>query len=442
MLFRKDTKCSACFFVTMLIIIIVFSSVVVAADKVTLNIFAPDQIVSEALIDTVGPMYEKETGVKVIVDIFPYSSCHEKTIIELTSNSDAYDLFVMDSIWSGEVMQSGKAWDISRFTADPNLPELNLQNFSSYSDAYSTLNGTRYGIPLSENTPILIYRKDLFEKYGIAEIKTWDDFYNAAKKLTLDLDNDGKIDIYGTVMTVQEQDPGYSEWTFRLIGFKPFEDGKFIFNDEHKPIFNNPKGIEALERLKSIMPYCPPDTLAYGHGETGITYKEGKIAMLITWQDVLRQMEDPEFSKVVDKNEYVMIPYTEEDHPYGGIASSWTLVINKASKYPEEAYKFMAWLTEGDAYKKFIEAGEPGVAYLPIRNDPEWIKKMPFLKPWQEFSDAITIPTQYSEFTEVQRIIWEEIVAYLADKKSAETALGDAESRVYKLMESAGYYKK
>lgn len=409
---------------------------------VTLRIFSGDMIFAQTLATTVATQYEKETGVKVIVETFPYSSCHEKTIIELAAGSSSYDLFIADCIWTGEVMASGKVWNLAEFMADPDLPKLNLENLSRYSDPYNTQKGERYGVVVTENSPELVYRKDLFEEYGIPHpVRTWDEFAQAAEKLTFDRDGDGRVDVYGTVLLEQEQDAGYSEWTFRLIGFKPFEDGKYIFNSKAEPAFNTPKGIKALKMLKDVMPYSPPDTLAYGYGEACTAYKQGKIAMVTTWQDMLKDMEDPQFSKVAGKNGYTMIPYVEPDRPYGGISGGWNMFINKASRNPKEAYKFMAWMSGEFTHNAFAEDGEPGIAYTPIRNSSKWVKEMAFLKPWQEFPGVITIPTQYPEFPEVQRLIWEEIADYLAGNKSVEAAIKDAETKVYGLMERAGYYK-
>jgi len=418
-------------------------SVVFAGEKITLKIFSPDMIFAKVLEEVVGPEYEKETGVKVETEIFPYPNCHSKIMIELSSKSNSYDFFVADCPWAGEMMKSGGLLDLNRFMANPKLPKLNLDKLSSFSDQYCMVGDKRYGIVMSENTPELVYRKDLFEKYGIDDIKTWDDFYKAAKKLTLDLDGDGKIDIYGTVINMQEQDGGYSELTYRLMGFKAFEDGKYyILNEEGKPILNNSVTLRALEMLKSIKPYCPPSTLGYGYAEASTAYKLGKIAMIVSWQDQFKGIEDPNFSKVVGKNKYTILPYVEEDRPFQGEVGGFEIFMNKSSKNPEEAYKFLTWLAKGDAYLKFAEAGEPGVASLPFRNDPKMIEAHPYLGPWQNIEAGYILPVRFPEFTEIQRIGWEEISNYLADKKTAQDALDDAESRVYDLMKMAGYLKK
>ena len=43
-----------------------------------------------------------------------------------------------------------------------------------------TINGKLYGVPYNTNVRVLVYRKDLFQKYGIEAPKTWDDLVKDA----------------------------------------------------------------------------------------------------------------------------------------------------------------------------------------------------------------------------------------------------------------------
>ena len=54
--------------------------------------------------------------------------------------------------------------------------------------------------------------------------------------------------------------------------------------------------------------------------------------------------------------------------------------------------------------------------------------------------DLKQIPTQYREFTEVQRIIWEKTTQYLTKGKTAKGAIADVWERVYALMKEAGHF--
>ena len=62
------------------------------------------------------------------------------------------------------------------------------------------------------------------------------------------------------------------------------------------------------------------------------------------------------------------------------------------------------------------------------------LEKMPFLAAWNDIENAAYIPVWFEQFTEVQRIIWEEVATSLDGKKDSETAMADAESRVREVM--------
>lgn len=429
-----------------LCLVVGFSIQAMTAPKVTLKLFTTDALYAHSLSTTVAQQYEKETGVRVVVEMFPYDESHEKTMFELAAGSPSYDLLIADSIWSGEVMQSGRVYRLEEFFTKPGFPQLELENLCmSTSTNYNTYEGKLYGIPVAENTGTLIYRTDLFSKYGLSgPPKTWAEFEEYAKKLTFDTNGDGAADVFGTVLLEVEQDAGYSQWTQRLVGFRAIEDKKYVFNNKNEPIFNHPTGIKALELVSDVLPYCPPGTMGYGHGEAIMGYKQGKIAMFAEWQDALFGFEDPTQSKVAGNIGYTILPYVEKDRPYGAVVSSWTLFINRASKHPDEAYKFLAWMTKGEAYELMGRGSAAGIAWVPLRDDPELLKEKPFLQAWGEYRDAgldlKQIPTQYREFTEVQRIIWEETTQYLTKGKTAKGAIADAWERVYTLMKEAGHF--
>jgi len=411
-------------------------------EVIELRILTMDLPFGRALITTIAKEYQKiNPNIRVTGELVPYDTLHEKVMTELAAGSPTYDIITTDCIWAGEVV--GNRWvyclDDMR-SEDPSLPPIHYENLLEASLVYVTYDGKRWGLPAGLNTQALVYRVDLFEKYGVKVPRNWDEFLEAAKKLTLDLDGDGKIDVYGTTLVMGAQDPGYSDWTFRLFGYGPIKEGQregFIFTDDAKPAFNRPEAIKAIERLKEILPYCPPGCLGFDYPDAASLYYEGKLAMLVHWTDTFVDAENPAVSKVVGKNGYTRIPADVVNYQSVGYYQLW---INKASKHPKEAYKFFAWMSEGKAYHLMYEAGENALVYKKDVQDPEIRKKVPFLKVWDEIEHTVPIPVWYPEFTEVQRIIWEEVSLALADKKTSAQAIEDAYNRVYELMRSHGYY--
>ena len=58
---------------------------------------------------------------------------------------------------------------------------------------------TRMALPIFNGGSMIYYRKDLLAKAGIdpKSLTTWDAILKAAKKLTVDSDNDGRVDVWG-----------------------------------------------------------------------------------------------------------------------------------------------------------------------------------------------------------------------------------------------------
>lgn len=60
-----------------------------------------------------------------------------------------------------------------------------------------TYNGELFGLPLCAAPFVLLLREDLLEEAGIEVPQNFEELTEAAKKLTVDIDGDGKIDRYG-----------------------------------------------------------------------------------------------------------------------------------------------------------------------------------------------------------------------------------------------------
>ena len=66
------------------------------------------------------------------------------------------------------------------------------------------MDGSTWGLPLVTFPIAFWYRADWFKEAGLEVPTTWDEWYEAAKALVKDVDNDGKIDRYGSVLGIAE----------------------------------------------------------------------------------------------------------------------------------------------------------------------------------------------------------------------------------------------
>ncbi len=389
-----------------------------------------------ALRDEIAAAFLKETGIKLTVDVTPYDTLQEKVFLELGAGSSSYDIVTTDCIWVGACINSKWILSVDDMKAkNSSLPDIKWDTVIPSALPYvADLDGKKYGIPSSLTTPTLAYRKDMFEKWGLQPPKTWDEYYKLLEDVKTKIAADGLKDTYPTCLVQGEQDPGYSDWTYHLFGYGPVEkkgDG-YILSADGKPIFNvNGRGVKALNELHDILPYSPEGTLGFGYGEASNLFNSGKSMMLLTWNDFYSDTENPDFSTVAGKVGYTAIPKHEmQVNPVGG----FQLFINAASKHPEEAYKLFAWMMQGPAYDMILEKGETGILVRKDLENPDVLKKLPFLAAWKDIQNAAYIPVWFENFTEVQRVIWEEVANSLAGKKTSEQAMQDAEQRVTQAM--------
>jgi ABC-type glycerol-3-phosphate transport system substrate-binding protein len=387
----------------------------------------------EALRDEIAQRYESATGTKIITDVTPYDTLQEKVFLEMGAGSSSYDIFTTDCIWVGAAINNGWAVSVQDMKAKKSdLPDINWASVIPAALPYiADLDGKRYGIPATLTTPSLIYRKDLFEKYGLKPPHTWTEYFKVLEKGKQALEAGGQTDTFVTTLIQASQDPGYSDWTFHLFGHGPIKDDQYILDKEGNPIFNTDgRGAAALDALHRVAPYCPPGFLGFDYGEAANLYGSGKALMLLTWNDFYADMEK-DGSAVQGLNGYVAIPRHEQQvNPVGG----FQLFISSKSKNPEEAYRFFAWMMEGQGFELIRDKGEKGILTPTDLKDPAILKENPFLDTWNHIENTAYIPVWFEKFTEVQRIIWEEVAASLAKKKGSEEAMTSAEERVREVM--------
>ncbi|MDF2958461.1 MAG: extracellular solute-binding protein [Paenibacillus sp.] len=161
------------------------------------------------------------------------------------------------------------------------------KDFAAQKDNYvpeiwnlSVNDGKLYGMPWIGHTIQLIYNKAMFEKAGIKEApKTWDELYEAAKKLTIDTNGDGKPDQYG-IGLAGKQGPDLA-WMYGM--FAQQAGAKLVNKNasgQYEVAINSPEGQKALEFYTKLMKEtAPPDSLNKDGGAIMADFRNQVIAM-------------------------------------------------------------------------------------------------------------------------------------------------------------------
>ncbi|MEW5815057.1 MAG: sugar ABC transporter substrate-binding protein [Spirochaetota bacterium] len=275
-----------------------------------------------------------------------------KVQLELVS-ADNLIPYYATNLAGGNTPDIGVTWDsltIEYVTKDYALPLDDIVNDMGGIDEfvkYSLFNkdGHIYNMPYAGGGPVLWIRKDLFEKYNIKIPETWDEWLDAAKKLTLDTNNDGSIDIYGTTIAA-----GKNNMTEAILFVLIWQTGHTAFDADMKPTFNNEGTIKALQFLKNLAKYCPPGIGEYSYYEMIDALSSKRVASTIYWGRVLGHLKD-NAPDLLDKIQAVPLPTDKIKVTY---SSHDDYLVFKNSKYPEIAKDFLKFIVTGDRMADFL----------------------------------------------------------------------------------------
>lgn len=266
--------------------------------------------------------------------------------------------------------------------------------------------GKTYGLPWIAQPVILYYNKDLFKKAGVAEPTdawTWDDFYNAAKKLT---------------------DPNKGQYGVTVNGWPPIHmfiwqaGGEVISPDLKSSPIDSPEAIKALDFYGKIIynpEVAPPRNVVNEQGFSEM-FKKGKVAMFFGGA-----ADDLDRVPGLDAG-VALVPKGPKNR--ATFAWSASTVISAQTKHPQEAYDALVELTEGIHNWKIVAPRKSLAtkAHL-VKAEPRKEKAADTIIKAASDMRAFRIIPRHPEW---DTIFWEQVQDPLFSKKGAAADLAKA----------------
>jgi raffinose/stachyose/melibiose transport system substrate-binding protein len=369
-----------------------------------------------SLWDRIAADYEKEhPGVKVQFKYLENEAFKAKLPTMLQSDDSRPSAFYS---WGGGVMQAqDKAGFLRDISAEVAASEKNL---ASTADEAFEVDGKAVGVPYEVGEVAFFYNKKLFEKAGVKaeDIKTWDDFLAAVKKLKA-------AGITPIVVGAGEKWPMhfyYSYLVMRLGGEHALADAKAGKDGG----FKNATFVEAGERLRELAALEPfqPGYLQTSHAQSAGIFGDGKAAMDLMGQWVLG-MQGPSSTngkglapEDIGIFSFPIVPggKGKATDVLGGING---FLVTKTA--PKETVDFLNFFSQ-EKYAK--EAAATG-GYIPVYKGAEAAIKDPLVK---HLADDLAVTTYHQNFFDqdlgpsVGRVINDISVAVAAGEMKPEAA--------------------
>jgi multiple sugar transport system substrate-binding protein len=386
------------------------------------------------------PQFKAETGIDVDMEVISYIDMHSKLVPQLVSPKGSYDAIVVDFYWVGEFTKAGWLMPLDDLVKRDNfdvgvyVPKL--------MELVGRVDNTLYMLPFYNYSMAIIYRKDMIEdpkeqaafkaKYGM-DLKipqTWDDYWKQVEFFSRDTDNDGKTDMFGTVIQGQRGDCISMQWSNYLYA----QGGQY--NDSNwNPTLNSEAGVRALTAYReALQKFSPPGSESYCFDEGFNVVAQGKAFSLQTFNIMFAGFEDPESSKVVGK--VAITP-----NPGGGLNGAWGWAIPKSSPNKEAAWKFLKWVESYEiAKKRALLGGAPTQTKIFV--DPEVVAARSY---YPILGKILAGAQQFPVFTYTTQLVEEmgrELNLAATGEKDVKEALDAAAEAFRKLLIKDGKLSK
>ena len=378
--------------------------------------------------------HEKNPRIRIKTQVAPHSSTQYHAIItqRLKNQDPSVDVFLMDVVWPPEFGNAGWAMDLtSRF------PPREQAKFIEGPIRANTWQGRIYGIPCYLGAGLFYYRKDLLDKYHFDVPRTWGEMLTQGEAI-IKGENDPELYAYSG------QFKQYEGLVCDMLEFLWSNGGAVIDRKNDRVVLdkNAAIGAVAFVRDKIIGKAAPRGAVNYEEPESLGLFVQGKAIFHRNWPYAWAIANDPRKSRIAGRIGVAALPAFRGHHSASALGG-WQFGINRYSRHPEEAWRFIHFMSSFRSQK--ILALEAGLA--PTRKnvyqDPEIQERMPHLKAFlPAFKEARPRPLSpvYPMISqELQRFFSRAIVEKDSDLPEMATATS---ARIEKLLQLASMIKK
>ena len=345
--------------------------------------------------------FEKKTGAKIRVVTPGWNETIEKTKQSLVDPNLNYDIFVVIAMWQGMLFANDHIEPVPQWVKD----KIDWEDvLPIYKNSVLSHNNTAYGIPYDGDCINLYYRKDIFEnkqyrekffkEYGfeLKPPKTWKEYKIIAKFFNnWDWDNDGKKE-YGNALLRKKGDIAMLQFFATAAAYAKHPDDKAYFFDKDtlKPRLTTPAFEKALNDYIELLDYAPDGAVSFAGHDVRNNFVTGKVAMAIDWADLGIYAAQNKISILSsDQVGYAQIPGSDAvynantkkwENRYNQVSSisgSWSIFINKDSKYKNLAFEFAAHMGSKELSGKLVAISGNAVnpsRYSHFKEARKWVQ--------------------------------------------------------------------
>lgn len=354
---------------------------------------------SQELLDK----FENETGIKVEVSSLKESDLRNKVMTAAAGKTSPADVIFTGISNFGVFGHSGILKPLNDFVEQSTFDSVMGQQFFQIA-------GETYCVPMYQQMVMIDYDKAALEQIGLkgSDIKTWDDFENAALKLK----SEGIME-YPLAFAVRH-------WSWYLMALS---QGSTLFDADGNPTFNDPSdpGYKAFIQLIRYFEegLISPERLTSPNAHP--SFWAGQAAFHQAWQGSLAIANNPEKSKIAPNADYLLQP---EQHYTWSLPAG--LGISAYTEYPKASLMFIEFLISEEVQRFGYEANGMFPALISLFND---LGNSGQIEGWEVMAEQaeylVPLPYNTPWFAEFETELKEVLVSVARKEIGAEQAIAD-----------------
>ncbi|SMF82026.1 extracellular solute-binding protein [Pseudobacteriovorax antillogorgiicola] len=372
----------------------------------------------------------KYPNIEIIWEILDETQLRNKLWGGIRLDYVPYDVITIGSFES-------RVWPRKKWIAPINTAAYDLNDFIKPVIDSMKYEDEVYGIPFYSESVMTYYRKDVFEKAGIAmpAQPTYQQILKYAKKI-----HDPKNNFYGIGIRGK---PGWGQ-SIAFISLLVNTFGGRWFDRQWNPEIDSTEWRDALKFYKKLLEFAPPQPWELGWQENQNLFSKGKIGILVDATSLAGRLYDSKKSEVHDKIAQTKAPRSKY---LGGEKWlwSWAFAIPANTSSKAEANSFIRWATSKEYVR--LAARTNGWVSVPLgARYSTFNKQYKKVAPFADFvlQEIITskstnftakpIPYSGPQFVSIQgfpaigKNVARNISLYVQDKLSLAEALADSQA--------------
>jgi multiple sugar transport system substrate-binding protein len=395
--------------------------------QTSLRVFSGGQNQRPDLMRKLFDQYQaKNPGVTIAIETGGATSELQRQYLStvLNAKDSAIDIYMIDIVNPAQYFGAGWLEPLDAYLGKP------ADVMKAYLPVYATSNvvdGKIAAMPAFADSMFMYYRKDLLEKHGVKEPKTWDELSAAAQKIQK---AEGNANLQG--LSIQGAPIEGAVCTFLL----PYWGQGKEFNDANGKLTLDKTAasaglkqwlnmVDAGVIKKNVAEVKTPDTVN--------EFKAGQVVFAINWGFAWDRFKDDADSQVKGKVGVMPLPAMT-----GGKSATcvggWQWAVSAFSKSKAEAAKLVKFMSSPEASKFLAMEGSLLPVYASVYTDADVNKVAPWFKDAANVVIAGKSRPLSKEYGQVSDIVRTTTSAVLARTKTPDEGVAEIESRLARVM--------